>query len=199
MLPPEARQRVREEIREKYRMVARSTAGCFRYPTGREGALILGYDAGLVASQPDAVMDGFCGVGNPWSIAPVAPGAAILDIGCGAGFDLIVASHLAGDRGRVLGTDLTGEMIDRAQQAIRLAGAVNTEAVLVEDERIPSADATFDVVVSNGVFNLSPDKPRFFAEVVRVLKPGGRLQFADIILERPLPPGLAGSVESWSQ
>jgi SAM-dependent methyltransferase len=189
---------VREEIRDKYRLVARSTAGCFRYPTGREGIVLLGYDTGLLAGLPDTVVEGFCGVGNPWSIAPVAAGAAILDIGCGTGFDLIVASRLTGNRGRVMGIDLTAEMIDRAQQSIRLAGAANVETVMVEDERIPAADATFDVVVSNGVINLSPDKPGLFAEIVRVLKPGGRLQFADIIQEKPLPPELAGSAGSWS-
>ncbi len=190
---------MREEIREKYRMVARSPAGCFNYPTGREGAMALGYDTGLLASLPDALIEGFCGVGNPWSIAPVAPGVAILDIGCGVGFDLIVASRLTGDRGLVLGTDLTAEMVDRAQQSIRLAGAANVDAVLVDDEGIPAADGTFDVVVANGVFNLSPDKPRLFAEIVRVLKPEGRLQFADILLEKPLPPELSGSAGSWSQ
>lgn len=189
---------MREEIRAKYRMVARSPAGYFRYPTGREGAMLLGYDSGLLAGLPDPIIDGFCGVGNPWAIAPVAPGAAILDIGCGAGFDLVVASRLIGGSGRVLGTDLTREMIERARQSIRLAGATNVEAELVEDERVPAADSTFDVVVANGVFNLSPDKPRLFAEIVRVLKPGGRLQFADIILEKPLSLEMAGSAGSWS-
>lgn len=190
---------MRTGIRQKYRSVVISAKGFFRYPTGREGALQLGYDTELVASLPDSVLRGFCGVGNPFSIAPIAPGATILDIGCGTGFDLIVAARLTGTLGRVHGVDLTREMISRAQTNILLTGTKNAEVTAVDDERIPHADGAFDVVISNGVINLSPDKPRLFAEIFRVLKPAGRLQFADIILEKSLPPELTGNVASWSQ
>jgi arsenite methyltransferase len=171
----------------------------FSYPTGRQGALLLGYDRDLLFSLPDAVLESFCGVGNPLAIAPVRPGAAILDIGCGAGFDLLVAARISGPGGIVCGVDLTPEMVERARANILLAGEENIEVRETADDRLPFADDLFDLVISNGVINLSPDKPGLFAEILRVLKTGGKLQFADIVLEKDLPPHLDRSVESWSQ
>lgn len=171
----------------------------FSYPTGRQGALLLGYDSDLLSSLPDAVLESFCGVGNPLAIAPVPSGAAILDIGCGAGVDLLVAAGLTGPGGLVRGVDLTPEMVQRARANIGLAGGDSIEVMETTDDRLPFADALFDLVISNGVINLSPDKPGLFAEIFRVLKTGGRLQFADIILEKELPPHLERNVASWSQ
>ncbi len=198
-LPEALRQPIRSGIREKYRDVAATAQGLFRYPTGREGALLLGYDAALVAALPEAVLTSFCGVGNPFTIAPIAPGAAILDVGCGAGFDMVVASRLSGPTGYVYGVDLSHEMAVRARANLALTGTLQAEVQVVDDERLPFADTVFDAVISNGVINLSPDKPRLFDEIFRVLKPGGRVQFADMILEKPLPPHLADSIASWSQ
>lgn len=144
-------------------------------------------------------MNSFCGVGNPFAVSPIKEGSVVLDIGCGAGFDLIVASRLTGDTGRVYGVDLTPEMVARAQANLAALGIKNAEVILISSEQLPFPDNSVDVVISNGVINLSPDKPRLFAEIYRVLKLGGRLQFADIILERELPPQLAAGVESWSQ
>ncbi|EKD35521.1 MAG: hypothetical protein ACD_75C01875G0002 [uncultured bacterium] len=144
-------------------------------------------------------MNSFCGVGNPFAVSPLGEGSIILDIGCGAGLDLIVASRLTGDTGRVYGVDLTPEMVERAQANLAALGIKNAEVILISSELLPFQDNSFDGVISNGVINLSPEKPRLFAEIYRVLKPGGRLQFADIILERTLPLHLAASVESWSQ
>lgn len=133
--------------------------------------------------MPDDLLDSFCGVGNPFSIEPIRCGNAVLDVGCGAGFDLYVASRLVGEEGRVCGVDLTEEMVRRAQDNLDKVQVQNAEIHLVSSERLPFPDESFDVVISNGVINLSPEKPLLFDEIYRVMKPGGSLQFADIILE----------------
>jgi ubiquinone/menaquinone biosynthesis C-methylase UbiE len=138
-------------------------------------------------------------VGNPFAISPLKEGSVILDIGCGAGFDLAVASRLVGETGRVFGVDLTPEMVERARANLADLEVKNGEVILVSSEQLPFAATAFDVVISNGVINLSPGKPGLFTEIYRVLKPGGHLQFVDIILENELPPHLAAGVESWSQ
>lgn len=192
-------QSIRGAVRKKYMAVARSAEGLFRYPTGRAGAVHLGYDPALIDDLPTELLNAFCGVGNPFAIAAVAPGSAVLDIGCGAGFDLIVASRTVGDGGRVRGIDMTPEMLTRARDNFAQLGIDDIETVLVDSETIPYADHTFDVVISNGVINLSPRKAELFREIHRVLRPGGRLQFADIVLERELPPSLTGNHDAWAQ
>lgn len=123
----------------------------------------------------------------------------MLDIGCGAGFDLYVASRLVGELGKVCGIDLTEEMVDLAMQSLAEAGPANFEVILVSSEKIPFDDNTFDTVISNGVINLSPCKQELFQEIFRVIKKGGKLQFADVVLEKELPGTLAGSLDAWSQ
>ncbi len=159
----------------------------------------MGYDPAVIESAPALILESFCGVGNPFSLGKVSPGSTLLDFGCGAGFDLFVASKLVGENGRVCGIDLTEEMVGRARENLTLAGVTNFEVKKVDSEAIPYDDRSFDVVVSNGVINLSPSKETAFKEIYRVLKPGGRLRFADVVLENELPAGLAGSAESWSQ
>ncbi len=192
-------QQIRRAIRKKYAAVAHSAKGFFTYPVGKKGADLLGYDRQLLKELPEELLNSFCGVGNPLAIDQIENGSSVLDIGCGAGFDLYIASCQVGRKGKVIGVDLTPEMVDRARKNLAAAKVANTEVLLVASEQMPFADHTFDVVISNGVINLSPDKPTLFAEIHRVLKPGGRLQFADIILEKNLPPHLAANVESWSQ
>lgn len=186
-------------MRSKYSEVAQSVSGKFAYPTGREGALSLGYDPALVAAAHHDLLASFCGVGNPFSQFPIRPGSIILDVGCGAGFDLYIAARLTGLGGKVYGVDLTGAMVARARENLQKAGVTNAEVQQVESESLPFEDNTFDVAISNGVINLSPEKETLFREINRVLKPGGMFGFADVMLEQSLPQGMASSAEAWSQ
>lgn len=189
---------IQEAVRKKYAEVSCSAEGKFQYPTGRAGVGALGYDPSLLGDLPDELVESFCGVGNPFSLGSIKLGETILDVGCGAGFDLIIASRLVGPTGQVSGVDLTPEMVERARTNFGKAGVSKGQVHCVGSEAIPYADSTFDVVISNGVLNLSPEKERSFGEIYRVLKPNGRLQFADIVLKEDLPAEVANSLEAWS-
>ena len=160
--------------------------------------MALGYDPDTINSAPARLLESFCGVGNPFSLGKISPGDSILDFGCGAGFDLFVASRLAGKGSKLCGVDLTKDMAERARENLASGGVINFEIMKIDSEAIPYEDNTFDVVISNGVINLSPDKPACFRELFRVLKSGGRIQFADVVVENELPAHLAESPEAWS-
>jgi ubiquinone/menaquinone biosynthesis C-methylase UbiE len=179
--------------------VSVSAEGKFGYPVGREGAKALGYDPVVIETAPEQLLALFCGVGNPFSLGEIRQGSALLDFGCGAGFDLFVGSRLVGEKGRVFGIDVTEEMVQKARENLTLAGVMNFEVRMVDSNIIPCGDNSFDVVISNGVINLSPRKEITFKELYRVLRPEGKLQFADVMLENELPANLAGSAEAWSQ
>lgn len=159
----------------------------------------LGYAPDIIRIADPGLLESYCGVGNPFSLGDIRKGETVLDFGCGAGFDLFVASTLVGESGRVCGVDLTDEMVDRAIDNLSRANVSNSEVRKIDSEGIPYADNTFDVVISNGVINLCPDKNLCFKDIYRTLKPGGRIQFADVILETELPANLAGNLEAWSQ
>ena len=190
---------IRNAIRNKYAGVSVSAAGKFQYPTGKDGATALRYDPAIIKSAAAGLLESFCGVGNPFSLGKIRHGDVVLDLGCGAGFDLFVASRLVGESGRVFGVDLTEQMVERSKNNLADAHIANVEIRKVDSENIPFADNTFDVVISNGVINLSPSKKKCFHEIYRVLKPGGSLQFADVVLENEMPVDLSGSLEAWSQ
>jgi arsenite methyltransferase len=193
------KQRIEAGIRGKYLQVAVSPKGLFRYPTGRAGLEALGYDPVMAGSLPDTVAEAYCGVGNPFSLGPIREGEAVLDIGCGAGVDSIIAAKLTGSSGAVTGIDLVPGMLAKARQNARLAGVDNVTFQESAAEKLPFPDQSFAVVISNGVFNLVVDKERALAEVYRVLKPGGRFLLADQILAGELPQETESRVENWAR
>ncbi len=187
MVSPDASS-VRQATAEKYRKVAESPAGLFKYPTGESSALGLGYPVQFVGAVPADVRARFVGVGNPFALGPIRPGEAVLDLGCGAGFDACVAAMTVGPTGRVAGVDLSPEMLVVAERGRAAAGLPHVEFRQADVEVLPFPDASFDVALSNGVLNLIPDKPAALREVFRVLKPGGRLQACDMGLVGEEPP-----------
>lgn len=188
---------IQSAIKEKYKKVSNSPEGNFRYPTGRTGAETLGYDQNLINSAPKELSALFCGVGCPFTIGKIKREETVLDIGCGGGFDMFCSSELVGPKGKVFGLDLSIEMLEKAKENLALAGVSNATFQTGSSEKLPFKNNTFDVVTSNGVFNLSPEKEKTYSEIFRVLKPGGRLQFADMVLKEGLPPGEL-SAEAWS-
>lgn len=189
---------IQDAIRKKYADVSGTATGKFNYPTGKEGAILQGYDHDVIETMPDYLLESFCGVGNPFSLGAIDSGDVILDVGCGAGFDLIVASRLVGQNGKVCGIDLTPEMAEKAKNNLEQYGVQNYDVRVAGAESIPYPDSTFDVVISNGVLNLSPLKEKSFREIYRVLVPKGRLQFADIVLKEDCVGAMCGTLESWS-
>ncbi len=189
---------IQQAVRKKYVEVSRSVAGKFQYLTGKPGAAALGYDPSVLSDLPDNVFDAFCGVGNPLALRSILSGEKVLDVGCGAGLDMILASRLVGPAGRVCGIDLTPEMVEKARANFLRAGASNASAIVAGSEAIPYEDDTFDVVTSNGVLNLSPLKEQSLREIYRILRPAGRLQLADIELNEDLPAEITNSLDAWS-
>src|SRR5208337_318408 len=189
---------LRASVIDRFRKVATAPDQETKFPLGPESAKKLGYDASEVDSLPLSVTESFCGVGNPFLLGQPLPGDRVLDLGCGAGFDTLMAARRVGASGKVIGVDMTAEMIVKARINAENLGVMNVELVLGAIEHLPLPDASFDLVIFNGVFNLCPDKSRVLGEVFRVLKPGGRLQMADILLELHVTPQEVTSKGSWS-
>lgn len=189
---------VRKSVQKRYAEVSRSGTGRFAYLTGRAGALALGYDSTMLEGIAEDTIVTFCGVGNPFALGALHSSEAVLDVGCGAGVDLLIAARLVGPNGRVSGLDLTPEMAEKARVNIAKHGIPNAEVAVGAAENMPFEDESFDVVISNGVLNLSPLKEQTYREIYRVLRPSGRLQFADILLKEDLAPEIVGSLDAWS-
>ena len=186
------------EIKKTYAQVSQEPERDFVFPTGRAWALDLGYPADLLARVPDAAAESFAGVANPFSLGPLQAGERVLDLGSGAGTDSLVASQMVGPEGRVTGVDMTPEMLAKARAAAAAMGAANVEFVEGEGESLPFESESFDVVVSNGVIDLIPDKDAVFAEIHRVLRPGGRIQVADVTIQNPVSDEGRRNIDLWT-
>lgn len=193
----EERQKIEAGIHGKYAKVAVTPEGLFRYPTGRDGLEALHYDPEILESLPQSALECYCGVGNPFTLGPIQKGETILDIGSGCGIDTMVAAAMAGPTGRAVGIDVTSEMLERARQNLAGTDFRNVTFEKASGESLPFPDESFDVVLSNGVFNLIPDKPRALEEVFRVLRPGGRLMMADQIHMTESDP--EARIDTWSK
>jgi SAM-dependent methyltransferase len=189
---------LREEVKGKYRDVAINPGGEYHFHLGRAAARRLGYDPALVDSMPDAAVESFAGVANPFSLRTLELGERVMDAGSGGGFDCFVAASQVGPQGRVLGVDMLPEMLEKSRKTAQSMGLKNVEfrEGLLED--IPVENGWADVAISNGVINLCADKKRVFAELRRVLRPGGRLQFGDIANGKPVPESAIRNIDLWT-
>lgn len=189
---------LRAEVREKYRAVAAEPAGRYHFHTGRPLAARLGYDPDVVAAFPDAAVESFAGVGNPFALRRLAAGERVVDVGSGAGFDSFVAAGQVGPEGRVVGVDMTAEMLAKSRATAELLSLSSVEFREGLAEALPVTDGWADAVISNGVINLCADKWAVFTEIFRVLRPGGTLQFADIANGRPVPAEALRDIDLWT-
>jgi SAM-dependent methyltransferase len=192
------RDRLRHAIQQKYTDVARTPELGFHFHTGRPLAAMLGYPTADVDQLPSATVDSFAGTGNPFSMGALQPGETVLDIGCGAGFDTLIAARQVGPTGRVVAVDMTNAMLDRTRQGAAALGIANVDPREGYAEALPVDDASIDVVISNGVLNLTPDKVVAMEEIHRILKPGGRIQIADIVVHLEVPQDARDDIELWS-
>jgi len=193
------RKRIQEGIKEKYKMVAISPEGKFSYPTRRAGLERQKYDPQVIQSLSENVLSSYCGVGNPFSLGPINKGETVLDIGCGAGVDTLVAAVMVGPEGKVTGIDLTPDMLKQARINLETTSLKNVSFEEGSAEELAFPEKMFDVVISNGVFNLIPDKRKALKEVFRVLKSSGRFLLADQILMGEMPADTESMVKNWAR
>ncbi len=189
---------LREEVRKEYAEVARDPHKGYHFHTGRAAADRLGYDPPLYAGLPDDNIGSFAGTGNPFMLGSLNPGDIVVDVGSGSGFDSLIAASLVGPDGRVVGIDMTAEMLDKARAGAEKMGAAHVEFKKGFAEDIPLPQEFADVVISNGVLNLTPDKVKTLTEWARILKPGGRLYIGDILVGRAIPPEALDDISLWT-
>ncbi len=189
---------LRSAIQDEYAEVAACPTKGFHFHTGRPLADRLGYPTDTVAALPDVAVESFAGVGNPFSWGDLNPGETVLDLGSGAGFDTVLAAEMVGPSGHVMGVDMSPAMVEKATRTAALLGLDHVAFCEGYLEELPVADDTVDVVISNGVLNLCPDKAAVLAEAFRVLKPGGRLQLADIVVARDVGDEARADISLWT-
>jgi arsenite methyltransferase len=188
---------LREEIEKTYTDVSTDPSKDFLFPTGRSWAEDLGYPSEL-ARVPERTVQSFAGVANPHVLGRIEPGQVVLDLGCGAGTDLLIAAQMVGPDGRAIGIDMTPTMLERARQSAAEMGLDNVELHQGLIESLPLPDESVDVVISNGVIDLVPDKDAVFAEIDRVLRPGGRLQVADVVIHTEVSEDARKRIDLWT-
>jgi SAM-dependent methyltransferase len=189
---------LKSEIKKTYASVSQEPEKDFIFPTGRAWAADLGYPEELLARVPETAAESFAGVANPFSLGALEPGERVLDVGSGAGTDSLVAAQMVSPGGTVTGIDMTPEMLSKSRQAAEEMGQENVEFQEAEAERLPFPDESFDVVISNGVIDLAPDKDAVFSELFRVLKPGGRIQVADVTIQNPVSEEGKRNIDLWT-
>jgi len=189
---------LRAEVRDKYRAVAVDPTSAYHFHTGRALAARLGYDSAVVDALPEVAVESFAGVGNPLALRRLADGERVVDVGSGAGFDSFIAAGQVGPEGRVVGVDMTAEMLAKSRGSAELLELEQVEFREGLAEALPVADDWADAVISNGIINLCADKRAVFAEIFRVLRPGGVLQFADIANGRPVPAEALRDIDLWT-
>jgi arsenite methyltransferase len=189
---------LRSEIQRTYAAVSNEPDHVFMFPTGRAWAQDLGYPADLLARVPETSCESFAGVANPFSLGALRPGEHVLDIGCGAGMDTLIAAQMVGAGGTVTGIDMTSAMVAKARRSVSETGLANVTIVEGSAEELPFESESFDVVISNGVIDLIPDKEAVFSELARVLRPGGRIQLADVTIQRPVSEEGKRNIDLWT-
>jgi SAM-dependent methyltransferase len=189
---------LREQVRVKYSEVATDPNRTYHFHTGRPLAARLGYDRAVVDALPDVAVESFAGVANPFSLQTLTRGERVVDVGSGGGFDSFIAVSQIGSEGKLVGIDMTGEMLEKSRSTAKLLGHKNVEFWEGLAENLPIEDNWADVVISNGVINLCADKRKVFTEILRVLRPGGRLQFADIANSKPVPESAISNIDLWT-
>jgi arsenite methyltransferase len=189
---------LRAEIRREYAQVADQPEKGFHFHTGRPLACLLGYRDEWLAGMPEASVESLAGTGNPFSLGTLQPGEHVVDVGCGAGLDSLIAARMVGPRGQVIGVDMTPQMLEKARGSAAELGLTNVEFREGLAEELPAPDGWADVVISNGVLNLTPDKAATLREMARVLKPKGRLQIGDILVDKPVPAEARLDIDLWA-
>ncbi|HEV2238305.1 MAG TPA: methyltransferase domain-containing protein [Ktedonobacterales bacterium] len=189
---------LRQAIQDEYAAVALRPEQGFHFHTGRPLAQLLGYEEAWLDGIPEGSLASFAGTGNPFRLGALQPGERVVDVGCGAGFDSLIAARMVGGAGQVIGVDMTPAMLAKAQQGARAAGMGQVEFREGFAEALPVPDAWADVVISNGALNLMPDKAAALAEMARVLKPGGRLQIGDILVQKAVPRSAKRQIDLWT-
>jgi len=184
-------------VADRYGRVASAPAEKFGFPVGRAFAESVGYPPPLLDSLPASLSESFTGAGNPQPFVDARPGETVLDLGCGAGLDLLLYARAVGGKGRAIGLDMAQPMIDKARRNLAAAGAPSAEFLCARADSIPLPSASVDLVTANGIFNLSPDKDAVMRECVRVLKPRGRMIFAEIVLKESLPGEARKDIQDW--